>query len=122
MMGSPADENPSPPTDAQPEIEDVALAIDRIQTDTLFTISRPHSTWAGLRSFVADKSPVAGFAPDADGFLWLAGQGGYGIQTSAGMGRFSAAMALGREIPADMAALGLTKAELAPDRPGLSRP
>ncbi|MCR9073662.1 MAG: FAD-binding oxidoreductase [Alphaproteobacteria bacterium] len=122
MMGSPADEIPSPPTDAQPEIEDVALAIDRIQTDTLFTISRPHSTWAGLRSFVADKSPVAGFAPDADGFLWLAGQGGYGIQTSAGMGRFSAAMALGREIPADMAALGLTKAELAPDRPGLSRP
>ncbi|MFX4221817.1 MAG: NAD(P)/FAD-dependent oxidoreductase [Thalassobaculum sp.] len=122
MMGSPADEIPSPPTDAQPEIEDVAAAIDRIQTDTLFTIARPHSTWAGLRSFVADKSPVAGFAPEADGFFWLAGQGGYGIQTSAAMGRFSAALALGRDVPEDMAALGLTKEELAPDRAGLSRP
>lgn len=119
MMGSPADEIPSPPTDAQPEIEDVAAAIDRIQTDTLFTIARPHSTWAGLRSFVADKSPVAGFAPEADGFFWLAGQGGYGIQTSAAMGRFSAAMALGRDMPEDMAALGLTKEELAASRPGL---
>ena len=122
MMGSPADEIPSPPTDAQPEIEDVAAAIDRIQTDTLFTIARPHSTWAGLRSFVADKSPVAGFAPEADGFFWLAGQGGYGIQTSAAMGRFSAALALGRDVPEDMVTLGLAKAELAPDRPGLSRP
>lgn len=119
MMGSPADEIPSPPTDAQPEIEDVALAIDRIQTDTLFVINRPHSTWAGLRSFVADKSPVAGFAPEADGFFWLAGQGGYGIQTSAAMGRFSAAMALGRDVPEDMAALGFTKEELAASRPGL---
>lgn len=122
MMGSPADEIPSPPTDAQPEIEDVAAAIDRIQTDTLFTIARPHSTWAGLRSFVADKSPVAGFAPEADGFFWLAGQGGYGIQTSAAMGRFSAALALGRDVPEDMVTLGLAKAELAQDRAGLSRP
>lgn len=120
MMGSPADEIPSQPTDAQPEIEDVAMAIDKIQTDTLFVINRPHSTWAGLRSFVADKSPVVGFAPAAEGFLWLAGQGGYGIQTSAAMGRFSAALALGRGVPEDMVALGLTREELAPDRPGLN--
>lgn len=121
MMGSPADEIPSPPTDAQPEIEDVAMAIDKIQTDTMFVINRPHSTWAGLRSFVADKSPVVGFAPAAEGFLWLAGQGGYGIQTSAAMGRFSAALALGRAVPEDMVRLGLTKEELSPDRPGLGR-
>lgn len=121
MMGSPADEIPSPPTDAQPEIEDVAMAIDKIQTDTMFVINRPHSTWAGLRSFVADKSPVVGFAPAAEGFLWVAGQGGYGIQTSAAMGRFSAALALGRAVPEDMVKLGLTKEELAPDRPGLGR-
>lgn len=123
MMGSPADEIPSPPTDAQPEIEDVALAIDKIQTDTLFVIDRPHSTWAGLRSFVADKSPVAGFAPEAEaeGFFWLAGQGGYGIQTSAGLGRFSAALALGRDVPEDMVRLGLSREELAPDRPGLGQ-
>lgn len=119
LMGSPADEIPSPPTDAQPEIEDVALAIDRIQTDTLFAIQRPASTWAGLRSFVADKSPVAGFDPQAEGFFWLAGQGGYGIQTSAGMGRLSAALALGKGMPADMVELGLQESDLAPDRSGL---
>lgn len=121
LMGSPADEIPSPPTDAQPEIEDVAMAIDRILQHTIFDIRRPASTWAGLRSFVADKSPVVGFDPQAEGFFWLAGQGGYGIQTSAGMGRVSAALALGRDVPADMVALGLTAAELAPDRPGLNR-
>lgn len=119
LMGSPADEIPSPPTDAQPEIEDVALAIERIQTDTLFAIGRPASTWAGLRSFVADKSPVVGFDPLAEGFFWLAGQGGYGIQTSAAMGRLSAALALGKGIPADMVDLGLSQSELAPDRASL---
>ena len=120
ILGSPADETPSEPCDAQPDEYDVAVAVDRIMTDTTFEIRRLASRWAGLRSFVADKSPVVGFAPSTEGFLWLAGQGGYGIQTSAGMGRLSAALALGREIPNDMAALGLTAADLAPDRPALT--
>ena len=63
---------------------------------------------------------MAGFDPEADGFLWLAGQGGYGIQTSAGMGRLSAALAVGGDLPADMAALGLTREDLAPDRGALA--
>ena len=121
MMGSLADETPSPPCDAQPEDLDVAIAIDRIERHTRFRIPRPASRWAGLRSFVADKSPVVGFDPTTDGFFWLAGQGGYGIQTSAGMGRLSAALVLGKPMPEDMAALGLTLNELAPDREGLAR-
>lgn len=121
ILGSPADETPSEPCDAQPDEYDVAVAVDRIMTDTTFDIRRLASRWAGLRSFVADKSPVVGFDPAADGFFWLAGQGGYGIQTSAGMGRLSAALALGRGVPADMAALGLGAADVAPDRPGLAR-
>ena len=120
ILGSPADETPSEPCDAQPDEYDVAVAVDRIQTDTSFDIRRLASRWAGLRSFVADKSPVVGFDPAADGFLWLAGQGGYGIQTSAGMGRLSAALAQGRPVPEDMAALGLTAADLAPDRAALA--
>ena len=119
VLGSPADEIASPPTDAQPELEDVALAIDRIQRDTTFEIHRPASTWAGLRSFVADKSPVVGMAPDGDGFFWLAGQGGYGIQTSAGMGRLSASLIKGDGLPDDLVAMGLTEADLAPDRASL---
>lgn len=120
ILGSPADETPSEPCDAQPDEYDVAVAVDRIMTDTSFDIRRLASRWAGLRSFVADKSPVVGFDPAADGFLWLAGQGGYGIQTSAGMGRLSAALALGHGVPADLAALGLTAADVAPDRPALA--
>ncbi|MEQ9329722.1 FAD-binding oxidoreductase [Thalassobaculum sp.] len=120
VLGSPADETPSEPCDAQPDEYDVAVAVDRIMTDTTFEIRRLASRWAGLRSFVADKSPVVGFDPSTDGFLWLAGQGGYGIQTSAGMGRLSAAMATGRGVPDDMTALGLTAADLAPDRPALT--
>lgn len=120
VLGSPADETPSEPCDAQPDEYDVAVAVDRIMTDTSFDIRRLASRWAGLRSFVADKSPVVGFDPEAEGFLWLAGQGGYGIQTSAGMGRLSAALALGRGVPEDMAALGLTAADLAPDRAALA--
>ncbi|MEQ8865277.1 MAG: FAD-dependent oxidoreductase, partial [Thalassobaculum sp.] len=96
-------------------------AVDRIMTDTTFDIRRLASRWAGLRSFVADKTPVVGFDPASEGFFWLAGQGGYGIQTSAGMGRLSAALALGQPVPADMTALGLTAAHVAPDRIGLDR-
>ena len=121
VLGSPADETPSDPCDAQPDEYDVAVAVDRIMTDTTFDIRRLASRWAGLRSFVADKSPVVGFDPTTEGFLWLAGQGGYGIQTSAGMGRLSASMACGGGIPEDMTALGLTAADLAPDRPALGR-
>lgn len=121
VLGSPADETPSEPCDAQPDEYDVAVAVDRIMTDTTFDIRRLASRWAGLRSFVADKSPVVGFDPTTEGFLWLAGQGGYGIQTSAGMGRLSASMARGGGIPEDMVALGLTAADLAPDRAGLKR-
>src|SRR3546814_13420589 len=89
-------------------------------TDTTFDIRRLASRWAGLRSFVADRSPVVGFDPQAEGFLWLAGQGGYGIQTSAGMGRLSAALASGGSMPEAMVALGLSLADLAPARTALA--
>jgi D-arginine dehydrogenase len=69
-----------------------------------------------LRSFVADKTPVVGFDRDAPGFFWLAGQGGYGIQTSAGMGRLACALATSGEVPADLAKLGVRKQDLAPER------
>jgi D-arginine dehydrogenase len=119
VLGSPADETPSEPCDAQPEELDMAIAIDRIETATTMRIRRVQAKWAGLRSFVADKTVVAGFAPEAEGFFWLAGQGGYGIQTSPAMGRVAAALAAGRDMPVDIQARGITAAMLAPDRPAL---
>ena len=61
LLGSPADETATPPCDAQPEEIDVAIAVDRIERAANFRANRLLRKWAGLRSFVADKSPVIGF-------------------------------------------------------------
>ena len=119
LLLSPADASATAPQDVQPEIEDVATVIERFMEVTTVEVERPGETWAGLRSFFADGDPVAGPDPAAEGFFWLAGQGGYGIQTAAGLGRLLAALVQGHELPADMTRLGLTAAALAPDRPGL---
>lgn len=116
FLGSPADETPSPPCDAQPEEMDIAIAVERIETATTLSIRRIKNKWAGLRSFVADKNLVVGHDPKVDGFFWLAGQGGYGIQTGEAAGRLAASLALGKGMPADIAALGVSDAALSPAR------
>ena len=116
LMGSPADETPMEPCDVQPDEFDIALAVDRIQTASTLEIRRIEHRWAGLRSFVADKTPVVGFDSAAEGFFWLAGQGGYGIQTAPSMGRVSAALAAGDDIPADLQEFGVRAAALSPSR------
>jgi D-arginine dehydrogenase len=116
LLGSPANADPVPPQDVQPEELDIALGIERIQTHTTLQIRRPTRTWAGLRSFVADGDLVGGFDVDAPGFFWAAAQGGYGIQTSAAMGMACAALARGLPLPAPIADFGLTPAMLSPAR------
>jgi D-arginine dehydrogenase len=119
LLGSPADETPMPPSDVQPEDLDVALAVDRIERATDWTVKRVTRRWAGLRSFVADKTPVVGRDPAKPAFFWLAGQGGYGIQTAPAMARLAAALAGGQALPDDLRASGLDLAALAPGRPSL---
>ncbi|WP_428310743.1 NAD(P)/FAD-dependent oxidoreductase [Hydrocarboniphaga sp.] len=116
LLISPGDETPSEPCDAVADEMDLAIAVDRIERATTLDIRRMHSRWAGLRSFVADRSPVAGFAPDAPGFFWLAGQGGYGIQTAPALSRYAAAQLLGRGTPQEMADMGLSAAALGVER------
>lgn len=116
LLISPGDETPSAPCDAVPDEMDLTIAVDRIERATTLDIRRMHSRWAGLRSFVADRSPVAGFAPEAPGFFWLAGQGGYGIQTAPALSRYAASLLLGRPVPADLADLGLTALSLSVQR------
>lgn len=116
ILASPADETPSPPCDAQPEELDIALAIDRIERATTMKITRIEHKWAGLRTFAPDKSLVAGFDPGAEGFFWLAGQGGYGIMTSPAISRITASLARGGDVPADLTALGVHAKDLAPGR------
>jgi len=116
LLASPADETPSPPCDAQPEEYDIAVLVDRLAQATTLVVPRLRARWAGLRSFVADKTLVAGFDPDVPGFFWLAGQGGYGIQTAPAASRVAAALALGRPMPPEVAAEGVDAAHLAVSR------
>src|SRR5207245_103232 len=79
LLASPGDETPAEPGDAQPEEIDVALAADWLERATTLPIRHIRRRWAGLRSFVADEVPVVAPDPVAEGFFWLAGQGGYGV-------------------------------------------
>lgn len=116
LLVSPADETPVEPQDIQPEEIDVAIAIDRLEKATTLKIGRVERKWAGLRSFVPDHTPVNGFDPLAEGFFWLAGQGGYGIMTAEGMAKTAASLIAGGRLPEDIAALGITSESLGPAR------
>ncbi len=119
FLGSLSEETPSEPCDAQADDMDVATAVDRIEKAIAFPIRRVHRGWAGLRSFVADRTLVIGPTKAAEGFVWMAGQGGYGIETSPAAGAIAAALALGTELPAALRGEGIVAAELSPDRAGL---
>ncbi|ORL63580.1 NAD(P)/FAD-dependent oxidoreductase [Pseudomonas putida] len=116
LLGSPANADPVEPHDVQPEELDIALGIYQIEEATTLRIRRPTRTWAGLRSFVADGDLVAGFDPQVSGLFWVAGQGGYGIQTSPAMGQASAALVRGEALPEHLHGFGLTAAMLSPAR------
>lgn len=96
LMLSPADETPMPPCDVQPDELDLALAIDRAQAALDLPVSRIEHRWAGLRTFTPDRSLAIGWAGDAEGFLWMVGQGGYGIQTAPAAARLARDIVLGR--------------------------
>jgi D-arginine dehydrogenase len=99
LFASPMDEVPSDPTDAQADEYEVALAAWRMEERTTVKVGHIHSRWAGLRTFAPDRHPVAGFAPGAEGFFWLAGQGGFGLQTSPAMAGIVASLIAGAAWP-----------------------
>jgi D-arginine dehydrogenase len=116
LMASPVDEVPDEPCDAQPEDYDVALAAWRVEEYTSMSIPRIAHSWAGLRTFTSDRVPTAGFAADATGFFWLAGQGGYGLQTAPAMAAISEALVTGGDWPGGLTELGVTRERIVPDR------
>jgi len=112
LFASPMDEVPSEPCDAQPDELEVALAAYRMEERTTVKVERIHSRWAGLRTFTPDHHPAAGFAEEADGFFWLAGQGGFGLQTSPAMAAIAESLIAGSDWPV----ADVTAAALAPGR------
>ncbi len=118
LLVSPCDETPSEPCNAAPDDYDVAVAVDELERATTLRVASVSHRWAGLRSFVKDRTPVVGPDPEVEGLVWLAAQGGYGIQTAPALARLCRALALGEGVPADLAAFGLDAATLLPRRLG----
>ncbi|MGI8705175.1 MAG: NAD(P)/FAD-dependent oxidoreductase [Sphingomicrobium sp.] len=99
LFASPMDEVPTDPCDARPDDYEIALAAFRVEERTTMKVKRIDHKWAGLRTFAPDRKPVAGFASDTDGFFWLAGQGGFGLQTSPTMAAAATSLILGTPWP-----------------------
>lgn len=116
LLVSPADATPCEPLDVQPDDIDVALGVERFERATTVNVTRVARAWAGLRTYASDGSPVVGFDPAAPGFFWLAGQGGFGIKTSPALSRICAALIQRQPLPPDLSQIGITAAELSPDR------
>jgi len=111
LLCSLADEVLVEPGDARPRDEDVALALERINEVTTLGLRHVRTAWAGLRTFAPDRVPVVGVDPDAPGFVWVVGLGGFGIMAAPAIGELAAASALGTQVPPALAALGATFAD-----------
>ncbi|HEX5259600.1 MAG TPA: FAD-dependent oxidoreductase [Sphingomicrobium sp.] len=115
LFASPMDEVPSEPMDAQPDEYEVALAAHRMEERTTVQVRQIHSKWAGLRTFTPDRHPAVGFAAEAEGFFWLAGQGGFGLQTSPAMASMVESLIAGTAWPvADVSAADLSPGRFVP--------
>jgi D-arginine dehydrogenase len=101
MLCSPADETPSAPCDARPEEIDVARALDAMDACTTLGARHVVRAWAGLRTFSPDRDPVLGWDDRVEGFCWMVGQGGTGIQTAPACGAVVAAEVTG-SAPSDL--------------------
>ncbi|RKR19553.1 NAD(P)/FAD-dependent oxidoreductase [Arthrobacter oryzae] len=94
VLISPSEHVPSGPEDARPYPGDIERLVARLNTITTLGIRDVREAWTGLRTEAADGVPVVGFDAEATGFFWLAGQGGYGFQTSAGIAELAAGLIL----------------------------
>ena len=97
LMLCPMDEVAMEPCDVSWDEEAIAAGIERLVE--LAPGLRPRAIlhrWAGLRTFAPDNAPVVGYDPQCEGFFWLAGQGGCGIETSGALGAIAADLIIDR--------------------------
>lgn len=113
LMVSPMDEHNSAPTDAQPELIDIATTVEEFEETTTVKVERPVRTWAGLRSFVQDRNPVVGFDDAVDDYFWVGAFGGAGILTSPCYSQIVAGLLSNNSIPEEW---NITSAELSVER------
>lgn len=118
LLVSPADETPVAPHDAWAEELDIAMAAHALTEVTTLDLRHIAHSWAGLRTFASDRLPVIGASATVPGLFWLAGLGGFGIQTSPGVGRVAAGLLLEGHAPPDVDPEGNIAAALSPARFG----
>ena len=99
MMVCPQDETPTEAMDAFALEVDIAQTIEQYQKVADHEVDRVLRSWAGLRTFADDRKPVVGYASESQNFFWLAGQGGFGVQTAPGLGLLASKLILDREQP-----------------------
>ena len=99
---SPADEDPVDPHDAFADDMVLAEGLHRYEQAVTTPVTRVERSWAGLRTFAPDRTPVVGFDRTAEGFFWLAGQGGYGIQTAPALSKLASDIIRGLAPAADV--------------------
>lgn len=116
ILLSPADETLTKPVDAQPDELDVAMGVYRFEQATGLDIRQVRASWAGLRTFAPDRLFVAGFDPRAEGFFWLAGQGGYGVQSAPAMAKMAAFLVTGAEPEGDFGVIRDCVQDVSPAR------
>lgn len=116
FLASPADETPSEPMDPRPDMLDIATALERVREMTTLEARTVSSSWAGLRTFAPDRRLVLGPDPLEPSFVWCAGQGGFGIQSSPAAARAIVTLVDGGTLPDDVLALGGVAASVTPDR------
>ncbi|MFO1088799.1 MAG: FAD-binding oxidoreductase [Hyphomicrobiales bacterium] len=121
LMISPADADPMDPHDAY--ADDLRLAEGAAAFERLidWPITRVERSWGGLRTFAPDGDPVVGYDDSAEGFFWLAGQGGYGMQTSPALSEAAACLLKRQPLPGYVLEQGVGAADIAPSRTALAR-
>lgn len=117
---SPAEEDPVEPMDAWADDMVLAEGLARYEAHVTEPVTRMLANWAGLRTFAPDRTLVIGPDPEAEGFFWMAGQGGYGFQTAPAASRLLADAVLGRspDLPGDVVA-ALSPARFAQAKSGV---
>ncbi|UXX84312.1 NAD(P)/FAD-dependent oxidoreductase [Roseovarius pelagicus] len=95
LMVSPADADAVEPHDAWPDDMVLAEGLHRYECAVTVPVTRVERSWAGLRTFAPDATPVVGLDRRAEGFFWLAGQGGYGVQTAPALSQIAAGLLRG---------------------------
>lgn len=97
LIVSPAEEHPMDPHDAWADDMVLAEGLARYEDMVTEPVTRLISNWAGLRTFSPDRVLVIGRDARDPAFFWLAGQGGYGFQSSPGASKLAADLIGGRQ-------------------------